>query len=277
MARTDTHPSLDDRYHFQLVLDVDTERYAKSADAERDIDRLRAQFYEVLCEAFAAAGLDGDRHHIGNETPPEEADAADVSEDAISDAQRKEYGDVDGVPFADAEEWIPLKDFDEFYREHRWRLIALVLKVMREYGYEAPIDPEDILQDTMELAVRDWPRIGRMAHPDKYLRTVASRGVHRAMKKSSREVPTSTEGLLTSFEGSLAAGVERSAEDVVVALLLNDALKSLPHRQAQVLLLTADGWSDSEIGEILNIAPATVRSNRRHVRKIVAGKLHKFL
>ncbi|MFD3622325.1 RNA polymerase sigma factor [Streptomyces sp. NPDC058676] len=112
-----------------------------------------------------------------------------------------------------------------------------------------------------------------MAHPDKYLRRVAAKLALRAMEKSSREVSTSAEGFLTLFDSSLTAGSERSPEEMVTADLVRDILKSLPRRQAQVLLLTADGWSDSAIGKSLDMAPATVRSHRRHVKKIFAERL----
>jgi RNA polymerase sigma-70 factor (ECF subfamily) len=184
-----------------------------------------------------------------------------------------QYGDVDGIPFVDIEDWVPLRPFAEFYAEHRPRLIALVRKVLREHWFSIDIDPEDIVQDTMEMAVRNWPRIGRMRSPDGYLRRVAAKRAVRAMKKSAREVSTSVEGLMTYFEGSLAAGAERSPEEMVVADLVRDVLKVLPHRQAQVLLLTADGWSDSQIGESLHMRPATVRSHRRHVKKVFTQRL----
>ncbi|MEW2267488.1 RNA polymerase sigma factor [Streptomyces sp. NPDC047853] len=184
----------------------------------------------------------------------------------------QQYGNVDGIPF----EWVkdlPVMDFDEFHAEHRARLVALVRKVLRECWYDVSIDPEDVVQDTMEMAVRNWPRIGRMMHPDRYLRRVAAKRALRAMEKSAREVSTSTEGFLTMFEGSLTSGAERSPEQMVAADLVRDVLISLPHRQAQVLLLTADGWSDSEIGKSLGISAGTVRSHRRHVRKVFTQRL----
>ncbi|MEV6179979.1 sigma-70 family RNA polymerase sigma factor [Streptomyces sp. NPDC052015] len=235
--------------HYAPLL-VGTENYAGEIGG---ISRIRHRALEPLAEvAFAPVPRDADR----------------VDGDPVD----QEYGDVDGIPF----EWVkgmPVMNFDEFHAEHRTRLIALVRKILRECWYDVSIDPEDIVQDTMEMAVRNWPRIGRMMHPDRYLRRVAAKRALRAMEKSVREVSTSTEGFLTLFEGSLTSGIERSPEQMVAADLVRDVLKSLPHRQAQVLLLTADGWSDSEIGQSLGISPGTVRSHRRHVRKVFAERL----
>lgn len=229
---------------------VDIQSYSPRKEADFD---WAAHFESVRQSARATVG------------PP--------SRDIASGASQGDFGDVDGVPFKYAESTVPLKNFDEFYAAHRMRLFALVRKVVREYWYDVSIDPQDIVQDTMEVAIRNWPRIGRMAHPDKYLRRVAAKLALRAMEKSSREVSTSAEGFLTLFDNSLASGSERSPEEMVTADLVRDVLKSLPRRQAQVLLLTADGWSDSAIGKSLDMAPATVRSHRRHMKKVFAERL----
>ncbi|GGX57891.1 hypothetical protein GCM10010321_88560 [Streptomyces chartreusis] len=199
--------------------------------------------------------------------PPECEDLQDGQARAEETVQR--YGDVDGSPFEDALV-VPLPDFHDFCIEHRPRLVALVRKVVLERWRELVIDPEDVVQDTLELAVRKWPRIGRMTSPDGYLRRVAAQYAVRAMKKSAREVSTSAEGFLTLFDGVQ----DRSPEDMVAGDLVREVLSSLPHRQAQVLLLTADGWSDSQIGKKLDISSATVRSHRRYVKAVFLQRTH---
>ncbi|GHH68102.1 DNA-binding CsgD family transcriptional regulator [Streptomyces umbrinus] len=42
-------------------------------------------------------------------------------------------------------------------------------------------------------------------------------------------------------------------------------VEGLPERQAQVLVLYSLEFTDSRIGELLGLAPATVRSHRRHL------------
>ncbi|MFI0980868.1 RNA polymerase sigma factor [Streptomyces sp. NPDC021093] len=185
----------------------------------------------------------------------------------------KRYGDVDGFPFELVEEHLGVQDFQEFCTEHRGRLIGLVRKVFRDSWFEVCLDPEDVVQDTMELAWFNWPRIGRMAHPDRYLRRVAAKKALRAMEKAGREVFVPVEGFLDSFEGMFRSAFGWSPEDLAAADRIRDVLAGLPQRQAQVLLLTADGWSDSQVGNVLGLSPATVRSHRRHMKKFLRYRL----
>lgn len=177
--------------------------------------------------------------------------------------------DVDGIPFDVAEASRPVKDFGEFHAEHRRRLIGLVRYVLKERGHETAIDPEDVVQDTLELAVRNWPRIGRMDKPDKYLRKVAAKRAERALEKSFREISTSDEFMNLLTEWTL--GWEQSP-DMTSSTALHELLEgtSLTLRQSQVFVMTVEGWTDSEIGELLDMTPATVRSHRRNVKKYFA-------
>jgi RNA polymerase sigma factor (sigma-70 family) len=222
-------------------------------------DRERAAqgeaFQRLLNEASAWCAPSREDHHAG---------------EAQGEEDTRQYGDVDGFPFEEAL-CVPLVDFDTFYEEHRPRLVALVRKVVLEHWHDITIDPEDVVQDTMELAVREWPRIGRMTSPDGYLRRVAAKRAMRAMKKSAREVSTSTEGFLAHYDWLLMSA--RSPDEMGAVDLVSEVLSTLPHRQAQVLLLTADGWSDSHIGAKLDITPATVRSHRRHVKNLFTQRL----
>lgn len=163
------------------------------------------------------------------------------------------------------DEWFPLRDFEQFHQEHRRRLISFVGAILRARGASA-IDAEDVVQDAFEVVFRKWDSVGRMDHPDKYLRRVAANRAQRLMNRASREVANPMESGFLELTG-WALGWERSPQEMLMADSLHQLLKSLPQRQAQVLLLTADGWSDSQIGELLRLSPATVRSHRRHLQK----------
>ncbi|MFH8993105.1 RNA polymerase sigma factor [Streptomyces sp. NPDC017940] len=118
---------------------------------------------------------------------------------------------MDGVPFEWVEDSVPLKDLTTFFAEHRVRLIALVRKAFRDYSWlTVGRYPEDVVQDTMVSAVRNWPRIGWMANPDAYLRKVAAKKATRAMVKASREMSVSAEGFLSLFDDVLVHTQERS-------------------------------------------------------------------
>ncbi|MCX4617955.1 sigma factor-like helix-turn-helix DNA-binding protein [Streptomyces mirabilis] len=183
-----------------------------------------------------------------------------VSEDKVK-------GKVDGIPFEIAVETIPLKDFDAFYTDQKRRLPALVRKVFRGRSFDGGIDPEDVVQDALVVAACDWERIGRMADPGKYVRTVAANRAERVVDKARREAWL----FVDDFE-SLIKGMV-SVEETVSADLVRDLLARLPHRRAQVLYFTADGWTDTQIGEQLGIAPATVRAHRHQVRKVFMARL----
>jgi RNA polymerase sigma factor (sigma-70 family) len=173
------------------------------------------------------------------------------------------------------DEWWPLRDFEQFHAEHRRRLISFVGMILRARRIST-IDAEDVVQDAFEVVFRKWDSVGRMDHPDKYLRRVAANRAQRLMDKASREVANPMEpGFLELTEWAL--GWERSPQEMLTADALQQLLKSLPQRQAQVLLLTADGWSDSQIGELLHLSPATVRSHRRHLQKSCRRKVKQEL
>lgn len=179
----------------------------------------------------------------------------------------KVKGKVDGIPFAIAVETIPLKDFDAFYTDQKKRLPALVRKVFRGRGFDGGVDPEDVVQDALVVAARDWERIGRMADPGKYVRTVAANRAERVIEKARREACL----FVDDFESIIKGMV--SVEETVSAELVRDVLASFPRRRAQVLFLTADGWTDTQIGEKLGIAAATVRVHRHQMRKILMERM----
>ncbi|MFF5538638.1 RNA polymerase sigma factor [Streptomyces cinerochromogenes] len=157
----------------------------------------------------------------------------------------------------------PLADFEAFHRQYRpWvtRFVGRLVAARR-----AGIDAEDVVQDAFEVVFRKWAKVGRMRNPRGYLWRVSYNRAQRLMDRASREVASAMEpGFLELTDWAL--GWERSPQEVVMAKALGQLLKSLPRRQAQVLLLTADGWTDTQIGKALGCSPGTVRSHRRHLQ-----------
>ncbi|CAB4363176.1 MAG: sigma-70 family RNA polymerase sigma factor [Actinobacteria bacterium] len=131
--------------------------------------------------------------------------------------------------------------FDEFYRAHhrdavRW---AIALVGSREVA-------EELAQDSLE-ALR--PRLGGLDNPAGYLRrTVVNRCAswHRWHTRERRRITRAT------------AGQPRSYSQPTNEML--DALGALPYKQrAAVTLRYWADWTDEQIAEALNCAPATVR------------------
>lgn len=165
----------------------------------------------------------------------------------------------------------PLRDFEEFHKEHRAGLLRYVRARLRARGVTA-VDAEDIVQDAFEVVFRKWDNVGRWGFADRYLRRVAVNRAKRLMERASREVANPMDpGFLELTQWEL--GWECSPQEMVMADVLTQLLKSLPLRQAQVLLLTADGWTDSQVGELLALSPATVRSHRRHLQNSCRRKV----
>lgn len=157
-----------------------------------------------------------------------------------------------------------LADFESFHERYRTWLTRFVRRLVTARG--AGVDVEDVVQDAFEVVFRKWDKVGRMKNPRGYLWRVTYNRAQRLMDRASREVANPMEsGFLELTEWAL--GWERSPQEMVMADVLGQLLKSLPRRQAQVLLLTADGWTDSQIGHALDLSPATVRSHRRHLQK----------
>ncbi|MGW2749116.1 RNA polymerase sigma factor [Streptomyces sp. NPDC001450] len=168
----------------------------------------------------------------------------------------------------------PLADFEEFHKAHRKWLIMFVRRLVTSRG--ASVDAEDVVQDAFEVVFRKWDKVGRMLSPRGYLWRVTYNRAQRLMYKASREVANPMEAGFLELTGC-ALGWERSPQEMVMGDAVSQLLQSLPQRQAQVLLLTADGWTDSQIGKALDLSPATVRSHRRHLQKNCRQKVEQNL
>jgi RNA polymerase sigma-70 factor (ECF subfamily) len=161
---------------------------------------------------------------------------------------------------------VPLPDFDDFYRRnHRW-LYARAYKMLRLDPTNSIVSADDIVQDTFILAFRQWDRIGRLSHPKAYLARVAERIFWNAREKALRSDRTFLPRLLAPV-----ALARDPHEQVADADVIERMLARLPARQAEVLVLNSYAFSDSEIGQILDLAPATVRSHLRHARNRMAN------
>jgi RNA polymerase sigma-70 factor (sigma-E family) len=140
--------------------------------------------------------------------------------------------------------------FDELVRANESRLLRLGLMLSGSVH-----TAEDLVQTVLARAHRKWARIVEVERPEAYLRTMVVNeflGWRRLLK--NREVP-------------LAEPIEQPAdEDIGVRQAQRDEawrlLAKLPRKQRAVLVLRYyEDLADSEIAELLGVAPATVRSN----------------
>ncbi|WP_217251551.1 RNA polymerase sigma factor [Streptomyces sp. AC602_WCS936] len=157
---------------------------------------------------------------------------------------------------------VELRDAAAFYTRYASKC-ALYVKSLREHWWwgVSPYSPEDIVHDAFVVVLRKWDEVGRMTFPYAYLREVARNLLRRSAERVyEHPVEDFTALDLTVPEDTADAGL---AEREMVLSLIH----RLPARQAQVLVLDSYGYTDSGIGDILGLAPATVRSHRRHMHK----------
>ncbi|MEV6872024.1 sigma-70 family RNA polymerase sigma factor [Amycolatopsis sp. NPDC051128] len=138
--------------------------------------------------------------------------------------------------------------FDAFFRADFPQLVAFLCKAGFEVG-----TARDVAAEAMLHALEAWPDLD---DPRAWVRRAAGRLLGAA---SDARADWSLAGDPHDDE-ALAALVDRHAG-------LIGLLASLPGQQRLVLAWSLDGFTPAQIAEALRIAPATVRSNLRHVRE----------
>jgi RNA polymerase sigma-70 factor (ECF subfamily) len=117
-------------------------------------------------------------------------------------------------------------------------------------------DAEDIVQEALLIAWRKLPGLKIRPAFASWLYRIALRVSLRRIRSRPRLAP------LTLAHDRATGG--RAAEEIDVERVL----AALPPRQRAVMHLTLiEGMSDSEIGAVLAIEPASVRSHRRRARE----------
>jgi RNA polymerase sigma factor (sigma-70 family) len=132
-------------------------------------------------------------------------------------------------------------DFDDFYRTHRRDAVRWAVALVGDRAVA-----EELAQDALAALA---PRLDKLDNPSGYLRrTVVNRAAswHRSHAREQRRI-------------------HRAAADQPVAYTAEThemlgALASLPYKQrAAVALRYWDDWTDEQIADALECAPATVR------------------
>ena len=148
-----------------------------------------------------------------------------------------------------------LRDFSDFYEQHYHLLLSVARSLSTRMGGFAGAD--DIVQDTFLVALGNWDHIGRLDNTTGYLIKVAQRLSRRAAQKIYRELPS---GDMQSD----GPAFEHHLTSVLADDLLDRLIRLLPPRQAEIVALDYYGFTTDDISYILGLAPATVRSHRRH-------------
>lgn len=134
-----------------------------------------------------------------------------------------------------------LRDFDAFCRRVHGSLIGSMTLYCGD-----PVEAEDFAQEALARAYRDWHKVSQMASPEAWVHRSAMNLAHSWYRRR-RPDPQPT--------------VEPGAVPPEEALELRAAVKRLPRRQRQVIVLRFYlDWSVAGTAEALGIAPGTVRA-----------------
>jgi RNA polymerase sigma-70 factor (ECF subfamily) len=157
--------------------------------------------------------------------------------------------------------------FELLARRYYRPILAIVASYLRE-----PADVEDTVQ---EAFLRALDRIqtfdpGRPFAPWLYqvARNVAR---NRRMAEARRGAPLS--GVVETVEAT-DPGPAARAERARLRELIDGAIEQLPERQRMAFrLFDVEGYSAAEIGEVMGLSAATVRSNVYHARRALRARL----
>jgi RNA polymerase sigma-70 factor (ECF subfamily) len=147
--------------------------------------------------------------------------------------------------------------FEVFYRSEYARMVALAAAVSG-----APASAEDVAQEALIRAHREWAKVSRYEKPGAWLRRIT---INLASNKRRR----------ANTERRLAPGPQRQT----VELQLRDhsvwaAVAELPPRQrAAIALYYLEDRAVEEIAEILNCAPGTAKAHLHQGRKALHDRL----
>ena len=155
--------------------------------------------------------------------------------------------------------------FDACYREHRDRLIATVNAATR-CGADLATDAVD---EAFVRALAKWSRVERMDAPVGWIFTVARNVVTKTRGRRSVESELVRRSDGVGAVGGSAPGVGPEAQ-----WELWDAVAQLAERERTAVALRYLGdFTESQVAEIMGVAPGTVASTLSSARKHLAATL----
>ena len=157
----------------------------------------------------------------------------------------------------------PLADFDELFRAHRGRVLALCLRLCGSRALA-----EDALQETFLEVYKGLHGFRGESQLGTWIYRVAMRTALRLRARHPAPVDADVELALGTSEPHAALAAREQARAVQAAL---DALPA--EQRVVVALFAADGLGHAEIAEILGVPEGTVWSRLHKARKALAAAL----
>ena len=164
------------------------------------------------------------------------------------------------------------EQLDQIMRQHLPALLGFAVRMTGN-----PDQGEELVQDTMLRAVRNWEKFRGDSNPKTWLFSIAI----NAFRDNLRSRSNQQNQLEHEFIADLPSNID-GPEQQIMASELNEAIaqhvSSLPPRQREVLVLTTyEGMSIKEIGGMLDMKPANVYTTLHHARTTLKEKLKPFL
>lgn len=153
-----------------------------------------------------------------------------------------------------------VESFDEYYRRDYRALVGLAIVLTNDHAVA-----EDLVQDALTQAHRNWSKVSHFDKPGAWVRRVL---VNRSTSRF-RRLASETKATLR-----LRQEPERSVEPSDPNLAVWNAVGALPKRQAQVIALYYwDDQSLAQIADILECGTETVKTHLKRARKTLADTL----
>lgn len=155
-------------------------------------------------------------------------------------------------------------DFDAFYTTSSRRVLGQLFAMTGDLG-----EAEDAVQEAYARAWQSWSRVGALADPEAWVRTVAYRVWISAWRKARNR--------LSAHRRDAPAVSEAAAEAVPDRLAVVAALRRIPPPQRQVIVLHyLVGLGVEEVARQAGISPGTVKSRLSRGRKALAPHVAEF-
>jgi len=151
--------------------------------------------------------------------------------------------------------------FDAFYRSEFPRMVNVAYALSG-----SRLAAEDLAQDAMIAAHRQWNRIGALDKPGAWTRRVVINKAASLYQRRMAELRAVAR--LGPFRGSLPQALDAEAEH------LWHEVRRLPRRQAQaVALFYVDDMTVATIAEIMECTESTVKVHLHKARQTLAARL----
>lgn len=158
--------------------------------------------------------------------------------------------------------------FDELVRLHMRQAFQVAYRVV---GHRE--DAEDLVQEVF-LAAHQYLDSFDVERPfgPWLMRIVVNRGANLRRSRTRRTTEDEVDGV------SSAPSALEETERADMRMILTRALATLPERQRMIVtLFDVDGMTSTEIGEMMGLAPGTVRWHLHEARRALRGVLSRWV